>query len=82
MPEVMDFIFRSRRVDIVDSLSRRMSHIQRIHIVDFVHMVYTDNFSLCLCPWVLPERTLGTVRQYPGRHRPYQLHAEYLSGLI
>ena len=25
-----------------------------------------------MSPWVLPERTLGTFRQYPGRHRPYQ----------
>ena len=26
-----------------------------------------------MSPWVLPDRTLGTVRQYPGRYRPYQL---------
>ena len=25
-----------------------------------------------MSPWVLPERTQGTFRQYPGRHRPYQ----------
>ena len=25
-----------------------------------------------MSPWVLPDRTQGTVRQYPGRHRPYQ----------
>ena len=24
--------------------------------------------------WVLPDRTQGTFRQYPGRHRPYQLN--------
>ena len=30
-----------------------------------------------MSPWVLPERTLGTVRQYPGRHRPYQPYFDY-----
>ena len=25
-----------------------------------------------MSPWVLPDRTQGTFRQYPGRHRPYQ----------
>ena len=24
-----------------------------------------------MSPWVLPDRTQGTFRQYPGRHRPY-----------
>ena len=27
-----------------------------------------------MSPWVLPDRTQGTFRQYPGRHRPYQPH--------
>ena len=41
-----------------------------------LRMVDTVPLSLIgsMSPWVLPDRTQGTFRQYPGRHRPYQRH--------
>ena len=33
-----------------------------------------------MSPWVLPDRTQGTFRQYPGRHRPY--HFKKVSAVV
>ena len=34
-----------------------------------------------MSPWVLPERTLGTFRQYPGRHSATYVTSQSVAAL-